>query len=82
MLCQRVDASSLENCGMEMQGRSPDHSAARRAVAQMFKLRNAFMGSCQGSQAFRVCIERADWYVGAGMAAALNAPTLQSSSQR
>jgi hypothetical protein len=80
-LCQRVDATSLEHCGTEMAGRSPEHTAARRSVGKVFAARNAFMRFCQ-DEPRRSCSEQADWHIGAGMARALNAPILQSSTQR
>jgi hypothetical protein len=65
-----------------MGGRSPDQSAARKAMLRLYQMRNAFMDECQRGEHLARCTEQSEWYIGAGMARVLNAPTRQSSAQR
>ena len=74
-LCQAVDADeSLMHCGSIMGGRSPEHSAARKAVMRMFNERNAYMASCRSPGP--VCGEQADLYIGSGMYRVLITPAV------
>lgn len=70
VLCAKVaPEESLEYCGTEMGGRTPEHSAARRGVRAVLDARAAFMRACDSTRAsFYPCAERADWYIGAGIA--------------
>jgi hypothetical protein len=67
-LCTAVDAESFDQCGSRMMERSAAHSAARMAVKQYFDQLGAFMRTC--SQQSQVCLEEAEWFTMAGMAAA------------
>lgn len=75
-LCVGLGALSTDHCGTEMSGRSPEHTAARRAVGRAYTERNAFMRACQKERSFRVCVDQADWYMGAGMSRVLNTPVV------
>ena len=73
-LCARFeDAESVDHCGTGMSGRSPEHTAARMAVREVFRARTAFMRECQAKQPFMVCVDQVEWYIGSGMAR-LHAP--------
>lgn len=85
--CVAVGAYSLEHCGTEMGGSSPEKSAARRAVLVMLNHQAAFLRSCKDSSYFGACRDQADWSIGAGMARAerempTEPATLQSSTRR
>jgi hypothetical protein len=73
-LCVAVNALSLEHCGTQMTGRSPEHSAARKAVLRVILLQNKFMASCKDSAALGSCVDQADWQIGAGASEVLNGP--------
>jgi len=73
-LCSRFeDAESVDHCGTGMNGRSPERTAARMAVKELFMARTVFMRECHAKQPFMVCVEQAEWYIGSGMAR-LHAP--------
>lgn len=80
-LCSALEAESIEYCGTEMGGRSPQHSAARKAVGRLFEQRNAFLRLCQHTQPFERCVEMADWYIGSGVSR-LNKVTYETSPGR
>lgn len=86
-LCGVVDAMSVESCGQST-GRSPEHSAARKAVINMFNARAAFMRSCQATDRYLDdCPYMAEYHMIVGFNRALaeepaNPPTRQSSTQR
>lgn len=73
--CQAVGAIHLEQCaGLPI--RSPEASAARRAVSRAAEQRNAFVRSCESSGSGR-CTDQAEWHVGAGMSRVLNTPVVR-----
>lgn len=71
MTCGVVNRISLESCG-NMSGRSPEHSAARRAVFQLHQARTAFMRSCEAVESLEVCVHRAEWLMLGGFNRALD----------
>lgn len=73
-LCfQFEDVESLEYCGTEMTGRSPERAAARIAMRRLFEARTVFMRECQATKPLGFCTDLAEWYMGSGIAR-LNAP--------
>lgn len=69
-LCQPLGATSLENCGTEMLGNTPGHSAARKAIIRLIDGRTAFVRACRNGDR---CAEEADWRVSKGISRALGA---------
>ena len=74
-LCMKFDdVESVEQCGMGMQGRSPERTAARMAVKSVFMERTALMRECQAKQPFMACADQAEWLIGSGMSRILVGP--------
>jgi hypothetical protein len=71
---QFEDAESVEHCGTGMGGRSPERTAARMAVMNVFVERTAFMRECQAKQSFEDCAHQAEWLIGSGMSRVLLGP--------
>jgi hypothetical protein len=69
VLCYRVDPeNSLEECG-DMAGRSPKHSAARKAIGRMYTARTTFIDQCKPMRGMS-CIEFSELQIGVGRWAA------------
>lgn len=71
MTCGVVNRISLESCG-NMSGRSPEHSAARRAIIRYHQARAEFMRSCQATESLDFCVYRAEWLMIGGFTRALD----------
>ena len=69
-LCGVVGAQTLESCG-DSAIRSPEHTAARKAVGAMLRAQAAFMRSCQKEDSPTACTYRADWLFWGGFNRAL-----------
>ena len=74
-LCVATDpAGDLESCGNST-GRSPIHSAARRALIKMYGERTAFMRGCLESKPIADCTAHVDWLMVGGFTRALEQET-------
>lgn len=74
-LCVELDAQSLEHCGTEMAGRTPQHSAARKAVMRMSLLRNLEVRRCEIVEPNGTdCYFKAEWQIEAGASDILVGP--------
>jgi DNA gyrase/topoisomerase IV subunit A len=66
-LCTRLDGvETIDQC-MRTTSPSPDRQAAKAALQQLFKERNAFMRQCDAGRNFGWCQEQADLYTLAGI---------------
>ena len=61
-LCAVIDAwGSIDDCSRNT-GRSPEHSAGRKAVIRMFNARTAFMNNCFSTDRYPAdCPYMAEW---------------------
>lgn len=64
-LCGVVDQISVESCG-RTSGKSPEHSAARKAVIHLLAVRTMFMNACQTDERFELCLHRSEWLMWGG----------------
>lgn len=61
-LCGVIGALSIDECSRSV-GRSPEHSAARKAVIRMFNARTAFMDNCISTDRYPSdCPYMAEWH--------------------
>ena len=61
-LCGRIGQQSIDDCSRSV-GRSPEHSAARKAVIRMFNARTAFMNNCFSTDRYPAdCPHIAEWH--------------------
>lgn len=69
-LCGIIDSVSVESCGRSI-GRSPEHSAARKAVIRMLAARGEFMRNCEKSESLTDCQYMAEYRMWGGFNHAL-----------
>ena len=84
-LCVELEARSLEHCGMQMPGKTPQHSAARKTVLKVTILRSAVVRQCENFDPKGTdCYYKADAQTDAGIGDALNGPVtyLRSTAPR
>ena len=73
--CGPVDQISLEHCG-QVTGNSSAHSAARKAVGAMLKLRIEFVRDCErGGESLTSCQHHAEWFMLGGFNRAMDEET-------
>lgn len=71
-LCGVVGQLSIDDCSRST-GKSPEHSAARKAVIRMFNARTAFVNNCFSTDRYPSdCPYMADWHFWRGFNRAAN----------
>ncbi|RYF47634.1 MAG: hypothetical protein EOO38_11755 [Cytophagaceae bacterium] len=68
--CRSVGAESIDQCARLM-GRSPEFTAARRALIRMYEARSRFVSDCSDTMEITYCQDNANWLIGAGIASAV-----------